>query len=56
MLLGTKRIGHGLTVTRNQIIMDLVKQQDICVEVNPLSNYLLGYCRDLHHHPGKILI
>ncbi len=36
--------------------MDLVKELDICVELNPLSNYLLGYVRDLHWHPGKNLL
>lgn len=56
VLLGTKRIGHGLTVARNKLTMDLVKEREICVEVNPLSNLLLGYCRDLVHHPAKQLI
>ena len=52
----TKRIGHGLTLVRNQKLIDRVKKQDVCVELNPLSNYLLGYVRDLHWHPAKILI
>lgn len=55
-LLGSKRIGHGLTVVRNPIIMNLVKEREICVELNPLSNLLLGYCRDLAYHPAKTLM
>lgn len=34
----------------------MVKEKDICVEINPLSNWLLGYCRDLRHHPAQQLI
>ena len=56
LLLGTKRIGHGLTIVRNQKLIERVKEQDVCVELNPLSNYLLGYVRDLNWHPGKILM
>jgi len=56
IVLGTKRIGHGLTVARNQVILDLVRENDICVELNPLSNLLLGYVKDLHWHPGKVMI
>lgn len=56
ILLQTKRIGHGLSVMRNEVVKNLVKAKDICVEINPLSNYLLGYCRDLNHHPGKQMI
>lgn len=34
----------------------MVKEREICVELNPLSNILLGYCRDLTYHPAKLLI
>lgn len=34
----------------------MVKENDVCVEINPLSNMLLGYCWDLGFHPGKILL
>ena len=56
ILTGTKRIGHGLAIQTSPILIDLVKEYDICVETNPLSNYLLGYCRDLRWHPAKFLI
>ena len=42
-----------MTSCDNQIIIDNLKKNDICVEVNPLSNFLLGYVRDLHWHPAK---
>ncbi len=56
VLLGTKRIGHGLSIANSTMLIDLVKKENICVEINPLSNYLLGYVRDLRWHPAKILM
>ena len=49
----TKRIGHGLNSCDNLVIIEELKKNDICIEVNPLSNLLLGYVRDLHWHPAK---
>ncbi len=53
VLLGTKRIGHGFNLFRFPNLMELVKEKDICVEVNPLSNQILGYIRDLRMHPAS---
>lgn len=53
ILLGTRRIGHGFNLFRFPSLIDAVKQRDICIEVNPLSNQMLGYVRDLRMHPGS---
>lgn len=53
VLLGTKRIGHGFNLFRFPTLMELVKEKDICIEVNPLSNQILGYIRDLRNHPAS---
>jgi len=53
VLLGTKRIGHGFNLFRYPQLLELVKQQNICMEINPLSNQILGYIRDLRNHPAS---
>lgn len=53
VLLDTKRIGHGFNLFRFPALLDLVKQRDIPMEINPLSNQILGYIRDLRNHPAS---
>ena len=53
VLLGSRRIGHGFNLFRFPSLIEEVKQRDICLEVNPLSNQMLGYVRDLRIHPGS---
>ncbi|MEZ5041654.1 MAG: hypothetical protein R2828_17300 [Saprospiraceae bacterium] len=53
VLLGTQRIGHGFNLFRFPNLMEEVKKRAICVEINPLSNQILGYLRDLRIHPGS---
>ncbi|MEM0993389.1 MAG: hypothetical protein AAF847_08245 [Bacteroidota bacterium] len=53
VLLGTKRIGHGLNLFRFPSLLEAVKEKDICLEINPLSNQILGYIRDLRNHPAS---
>ena len=52
ILLGSKRIGHGFNLFRYPQLMELVKKENICIEVNPISNQVLGYIRDLRLHPA----
>ncbi len=52
VLLDTKRIGHGFNLFRFPSLQKLVKQMDIAIEVNPLSNQILGYVLDLRIHPA----
>ncbi len=56
ILLGTKRIGHGFNLFRFPNLIELVKEKDICVEISPLSNQVLGYIRDLRMHPASTFL
>ncbi|MEM1325753.1 MAG: hypothetical protein AAGI23_07365 [Bacteroidota bacterium] len=53
VLLDTKRIGHGFNLFRFPHLIDEVKKKDICLEINPLSNQILDYVRDLRNHPAS---
>jgi len=53
VLLGTRRIGHGFNLFRFPKLLDLVREKNICMEINPLSNQILGYVRDLRIHPAS---
>lgn len=53
VLLGSKRIGHGFNLFRFPTLVEQVKEKDICIEISPLSNQILGYIRDLRLHPGS---
>jgi adenosine deaminase CECR1 len=54
--LNSKRIGHGLNLVLYPKLLEEVKRKDILVEVNPLSNKILGYVPDLRNHPARILL
>lgn len=56
VLLGTKRIGHGYAVTKHPEIKEMVKRNNICIEVSPISNKMLHYVKDLRNHPVANLI
>lgn len=42
ILLGTKRIGHGFSITKHPLLMQLCKERNIAIETCPLSNEILG--------------
>ncbi|MFA8450429.1 MAG: hypothetical protein ACEPOW_07025 [Bacteroidales bacterium] len=52
VLLDSRRIGHGFNLFRFPVLKQRVIDQDICIEVCPLSNQILGYVRDLRLHPA----
>ena len=56
ILLGPKRIGHGINLLLYPGLMEEVKQHNILVEVNPLSNQILGYVADMRNHPARIFL
>jgi adenosine deaminase CECR1 len=56
VLLNTRRIGHGFQLALFPNLIEEVKKRDICVEVCPLSNMVLGYTLDLRTHPVRYLL
>ncbi len=31
--------------------MEIIKQENICLEINPISNQILQYVKDMRMHP-----
>eukprot|EP00475_Leptophrys_vorax_P015394 TRINITY_DN2174_c0_g1_i1.p1 TRINITY_DN2174_c0_g1~~TRINITY_DN2174_c0_g1_i1.p1 ORF type:complete len:491 (-),score=139.51 TRINITY_DN2174_c0_g1_i1:42-1514(-) len=52
LLLGSKRIGHGLNLVYYPLVEQMLIAQRIPVEVSPLSNHILGFVSDLRFHPA----
>lgn len=53
ILLGTKRIGHGVNLFRFPTLEKIAADENICIEVSPLSNQILGYVQNLRMHPAS---
>lgn len=53
--MGTKRIGHGFALNKNPEVLDYIKLNDICIEVNPISNQVLKLVTDFRNHPAANL-
>ena len=53
VLLGSDRIGHGFNLFLFPTLQEAIKAHDVCVEVSPLSNQILGYLEDLRVHPAR---
>ena len=51
-LLGCERIGHGIQCHRDQATMDLLKSQNITLEVCPTSNLMTLAHQPLTTHPA----
>jgi len=52
LLLGASRIGHGVNLIKDPETLLLMQQtRRVLVEVNLISNRLLGYVPDLSAHP-----
>lgn len=54
VILGAKRIGHGLGFWKHPYLMEILKENKIPIEVCVVSNKLLGYTYDLREHPGQL--
>lgn len=50
LLLKSKRIGHGFALARHPYIMERMKQENICLEVCPISNEVLGLTPRINGH------
>lgn len=51
ILLGTKRIGHGYALLKHPGLLSIVKERDIPIEVNVVSNGILSLVHDVRNHP-----
>jgi adenosine deaminase CECR1 len=51
LLLGADRIGHGLNLITDDDTMLLMRHGPYLVEINLISNLLLGYVTDYSQHP-----
>lgn len=56
VLLGTKRIGHGYSIVKHPKVVEAVKANGIAIEVNPISNQVLGLVDDYRNHPASVLL
>ncbi len=56
VLLGARRIGHGLALVRHPLLMEMVRERGVAIEVCPISNQVLGYVGDLRAHPAVAYI
>lgn len=45
------RIGHGTAAIKSKVILDLLREKDICVEVCPISNRLTNAVGESESHP-----
>ncbi len=52
VLLKCKRVGHALNLFLFPYLIEKMIEEDICVEVCPISNQVLGYVSDLRVHPA----
>lgn len=55
-ILGAERIGHGIQIVRDPIIMQFVRNHKIPLEVCPISNYLTQSFATYESHPIRKLI
>lgn len=55
-MFGSRRIGHGYALTKHPKVLELIKNNDIAVEVNPISNQVLRLVDDLRNHPAAVLL
>lgn len=49
------RIGHGIHSIEDMKVVELIKERNITLEVNPWSNYLTNSVRTIEEHPLKKL-
>ncbi|XP_037950031.1 adenosine deaminase 2-like isoform X5 [Teleopsis dalmanni] len=51
VLLGTKRVGHGFALVKHPLVLQMLKERNIAIEINPISNQVLQLVADLRNHP-----
>ncbi|PWN34102.1 Metallo-dependent hydrolase, partial [Meira miltonrushii] len=56
LLLGSKRIGHGFSISRHPTLVEAVRQKGVCIESCPISNQVLRYTDTQGVHPVLTLL
>ncbi|KAI9805823.1 MAG: hypothetical protein M1825_000437 [Sarcosagium campestre] len=56
LLLGTRRIGHGFSLYKHPLLIDMVKAKKILVESCPISNEVLRLTHSIMSHPLPALL
>ncbi|KAI9806430.1 MAG: hypothetical protein M1833_003617 [Piccolia ochrophora] len=56
LLLGTRRIGHGFSLFKHPLLIDMVKEKRILVECCPISNEILRLTHSVASHPLPALL
>ncbi|KAK7419346.1 hypothetical protein QQZ08_010879 [Neonectria magnoliae] len=56
ILLGTRRIGHGFSLFKHPLLIDMVKEKRILIESCPISNEVLRLCGSVMAHPLPALL
>ncbi len=56
VLLGTRRIGHGFSLFKHPLLMDMVKTKRILIESCPISNEVLRLTSSIKSHPLPALL
>lgn len=56
ILLDTRRIGHGFSLYKHPLLIDLVKEKKILIECCPISNEILRLTSSIKSHPLPALL
>ncbi|MCJ1224691.1 hypothetical protein MMC12_001336 [Toensbergia leucococca] len=56
ILLGTRRIGHGFSLYKHPLLIEMVKQKKILIESCPISNEVLRLTSSIMSHPLPALL
>lgn len=56
VLLGTRRIGHGFSLYKHPLLIEMVKQKSILIESCPISNEILRLASSIMSHPLPALL
>ena len=56
VLLGTRRIGHGFSLYKHPLLIDMIKERKILVESCPISNEVLRLTGSIMSHPLPALL
>lgn len=54
--MNTSRIGHGFSLYKHPVLLNLVKEKRICIEVCPISNQVLKLVSDMRNHPASYYV